>query len=261
MMMKSAKVLLLFWSMLLPAPGSSAASADAAIAGQLFATGNSEYQKGDYASAERYFSRILESGAESGAVYYNLGNAYFKQRKLGQAIYCWEKARQKMPGDRDTRENLELAGLLMVDRIETPADPMPLRVLTALPSLFTIEQESRLVIVLFVLANILLSVYLLARNSRRSFGALAASLVIGFLFVVFGCSLAWKIYQRDSQKSGIVIEQKVDVRSGPGPQNIAVFTIHEGIRVRVHRSAGGWYQISLPNGWNGWLPGNFVRIL
>jgi len=84
---------------------------------------------------------------------------------------------------------------------------------------------------------------------------------IGLLFMIFACSLSWKIYDQDFRQKGVVIGQKVDVRSGPGLENIAVFTIHEGIKVRVHGSANGWYQISLSNGWSGWLPQNDLRIL
>jgi SH3-like domain-containing protein len=58
-----------------------------------------------------------------------------------------------------------------------------------------------------------------------------------------------------------VVEQKVDVRSGPGAENIAVFVLHEGTKVRVHSSNSGWYQISLPNGWNGWLKQTCIRVL
>ncbi len=43
-----------------------------------------------------------------------LGNACFKQRKLGEAIYYWEKARRQMPADAEVRENLQLANLLIV---------------------------------------------------------------------------------------------------------------------------------------------------
>ena len=95
----------------------------------LFIQGNAEYQKRDFASAERYYRSILDSGVESGAVYYNLGNTCFKQKKLGEAIYYWEKALQKLPGDADVRENLDLVSLLIVDRIETPPDPLPIRLL------------------------------------------------------------------------------------------------------------------------------------
>jgi tetratricopeptide (TPR) repeat protein len=259
--MKRAILSLFLWSMFLPVLGSCSAAQDREMITKLFAQGNSEYQQQNYAAAEQYYARILKAGAESGAVYYNLGNACFKQKKLGEAIYYWEKAQQKFPSDQDARENLEFANLMIVDRIETPADPLPMRILSALPRLLTISQESRLVLGLFILANILFSVSLLTKSTRSSYRALIASLVIACVFVIFGCSLCWKIYDRDYRKKGIVVEQKVDVRSGPGPENITVFTVHEGIKVRVHEATNGWYQISLPNGWNGWLPQSYVRML
>ena len=43
----------------------------------------------------------------------------FKQKRLGEAIYYWEKARHKLPADQEIQENLELANLLIVDRIES----------------------------------------------------------------------------------------------------------------------------------------------
>jgi tetratricopeptide (TPR) repeat protein len=227
----------------------------------LFAQGNSEYQKGNYASAEKYYREILDSGFDSGAVYYNLGNACFKQKRLGDAIYYWEKAQQRLPGDREIRENLELADLLLVDRIQVPSDSLPLHILSRMQGFLTIEQESRLVLALFIIANLLLAIYLLARDARNASRALIASFCVGILFIITACSLSWKIYERDFRKKGIVVEQKADVRSGPGSENITVFTIHEGIKVRVHGSSNGWIQISLPNGWNGWLPQDYIRIL
>jgi tetratricopeptide (TPR) repeat protein len=230
-------------------------------AAALFDKGNSEYANGNYSLAEQNYRRILDSGLESGSLYYNLGNACFKQKRLGEAIYYWEKAQQKLPMDRDIRENLELANLMLVDRIETPADPWPLQALTRFLGLMTIRQEYRLVIALFILANLLFFIYYRSGNSRFAFRVLIGFSAAGLCFVIFAASLSWKIYKREHWKEGVVIEQKADVRSGPGTGNITVFTIHEGIKVRVYGSSNDWYQISLPNGWNGWIPGNEVRIL
>ena len=116
-------------------------------------------------------------------------------------------------------------------------------------------------LVLFVTANVLFSIYLLVKKSRMSSRALSGCLAAGILFLIFTGSLSWKIYEQNYRKKGIVIEQKVDVRSGPGAENIAVFTIHEGIKVRVHESSNGWCQISLPNGWSGWMKKDYLRIL
>ena len=70
---------------------------------------------------------------------------------------------------------------------------------------------------------------------------------------LFGCSLGWRIYEANNLQQGIIVEQKVDIRSGPGAQNVTVFTVHEGTKVRIRGDAPGWYQVSLANGWVGWL--------
>jgi tetratricopeptide (TPR) repeat protein len=225
-----------------------------------FSQANSEYQKGNYAPAEQIYLRILASGVDSGPLYFNLGNACYKQKRLGDSIYYWEKALQKSPGDHDARENLELANLMIVDRVESPADPFSLRVLNGALGLLTTTQAGWLTIVLFFIANGLFAFYLLVSN-RLAFHALIGSLVIGILFVVLGCSFLWKTYDRDYRKQAIVVEQKVDVRSGPGFENMTVFPIHEGLKIRVHDSSNGWRQISLPNGWTGWLRDSDIRIL
>jgi tetratricopeptide (TPR) repeat protein len=227
----------------------------------LFDHGNSSYQEGDFAAAEKFYRQVLESGFENGPLYFNLGNACFKQKKLGAAIYYWEKARLLLPSDRELRENLELANLLIVDRIEIPEDPLPVRILKGIRDLLTIRKESRAVIALFLLANVLFFLYIVLKNSRLALRALIGFFITGALAVLLAGSLAWKIYDRDFRQQGIVLEQRVDVLSGPGEDNITVFTIHEGTKVRVHTSTGGWHQISLPNGWNGWLPQNTVGIL
>jgi tetratricopeptide (TPR) repeat protein len=228
---------------------------------KLFTRGNSEYQKGNYESAERYYSQALNSGYDSGSLYYNLGNASFKQKRLGDAIYYWEKASHKLPADREIQENLELANLLIVDRIEISDNPWLLRILARVTGFFTAKQEAWIILGLFYAANIFFAWYLLAKNPRHSFRALLVCIGLGLLFLIFACSLSWKIYEQDYRQNAVVVEQKVDVRSGPGPENIAVFTIHEGITVRVHGSNSGWYQISLPNGWSGWLRKDSIRIL
>lgn len=228
---------------------------------KIFNEGNREYQKGNYPSAERLYRKILDSGMDSGFLYYNLGNACFKQKRLGEAILYWEKARQELPADREVQENLELVNLMLVDRVEAPQDPLPIQFLTRILGILTITQEHGLVVTLFVLLNILFFIYLRMKNPRTAFRIFLGCMTLGFLFLIFACSLSWKIYNREYRKEGIVIEQKVDVRSGPGAENITVFTIHEGSKVRIHESNNGWQQISLPNGWSGWLQQKDLRIL
>jgi len=227
----------------------------------LFEQGNLAYQEGDFAAAGKYYRQVLDSGFENGPLYFNLGNACFKQKKLGLAIYYWEKAKLLLPSDRELRENLDLANLLIVDQVDMPEDPFPVRIFKGIRDLLTTRQQSRAAIAMFLLANVLFFLYIVLKNTRLAFRALIGFFITGALTVFLAGSLAWKIYDRDFRQQGIVLEQRVDVLSGPGEENITVFTIHEGIKVRIHASTGGWYQISLPNGWNGWLPQNSIGIL
>jgi tetratricopeptide (TPR) repeat protein len=227
----------------------------------LFQEGNTHYQNGDYAAAERCYLRLLDQGMTGSSIYYNLGNACFKQKRLGEAIYYWEKARRLAPGDDDIRQNLALAGDLVVDRIPVPEDPLPGRLAMSALNLFTIAQVSWIVLALFLLGNGLVAIYLLTHKPRLAFRALTSALATAVLTILFAGSLAWKVYSDSHRKDGVIIEQKVDVRSGPGLENITVVSVHEGILVRVRDESSGWYLITLPNGWNGWLPKSSIRVL
>jgi hypothetical protein len=145
--------------------------------------------------------------------------------------------------------------------VETPDDPLPVRALSRAVHFLTIAEESWALLALFIAANACITVYLVAGTPRLAFGAFAAAMATGALLLVVSGSLAWKIYERSAYTHGIVIEQKVDIRSGPGAENVTVFTVHEGIKLRVRSESGGWYQVSLPNGWNGWVRKGALRVL
>ena len=194
-------------------------------------------------------------------MYYNLGNTCFKSRKLGEAMYYWEKARRKSPRDADVRENIELASLLVVDRIDVPEDPLPVRMVSGAVQLFSADQESKIVLGLFMAANLLFGLYFLLRGRQAALRLLVAGLTAALLMALFAGSLAWKLYQASHYREGVIVEPKADVRSAPVGDSITVVTVHEGIRVRVRGESNGWYQITLPNGWSGWLPRPSLRIL
>jgi hypothetical protein len=159
-----------------------------------------------------------------------------------------------MPGDADVRENLDFASLMVVDRIETPEDPFPVRIVTDAVHFLTIAQESWISLILFFFANLAFSVSILARRPALGHWAFVTSVTLGFIVLLLVCSLAWKIYEENYRREGVVVEQRVDILSGPSSDYITVVTVHEGIKVRIRGETEDWYQIILPNGWSGWLP-------
>ena len=69
----------------------------------------------------RLHERRLRNG-ESAAVYYNLGNAYYKAGKIAPAILNYERCLLLDPGDSDARFNLQMARQKTIDKIEPVGD-------------------------------------------------------------------------------------------------------------------------------------------
>ena len=51
------------------------------------------YQKGNYAQAVRGYEKLLEQG-ESAALYYNLGNCYYRLDNIPHAVLAYERAQR-----------------------------------------------------------------------------------------------------------------------------------------------------------------------
>ncbi len=62
-----------------------------------------------YREAAQEFESILSDGYRSGAVYYNLGNSYFRAGEYGRAILNYRKARPYLPRDPYLKANLQQA--------------------------------------------------------------------------------------------------------------------------------------------------------
>ena len=83
--------------------------------------------------------------------------------------------------------------------------------------------------------------------------ALYASVVFVALFLILGSSNLLRIYWQETVHEGVILVEKVDVLSGPASDSPTLFSIHEGLKVRIENDLPDLVQISLDNGWNGWV--------
>ena len=75
------------------------------------------YRNGQYPEAIEQYEAVLASGLTSPELYYNLGNAYFRDNQMGRAILNYSRALRLRPTMTDARENLKLAESKTVDHI------------------------------------------------------------------------------------------------------------------------------------------------
>ena len=88
---------------------------------EQFAKASQLYKNGKYDDAVKAYEEIAKE-KPAAEVYYNLGNAYFKTKKIGLAILNYERARRQMPRDSDILANLAYVNQLIEYKIDDKAN-------------------------------------------------------------------------------------------------------------------------------------------
>lgn len=229
--------------------------------GDLVREANDAYIRGEYSYAIELYEQVLKDGMVAAELYYNLGNAYYRNRQLGAAILNYERALRLQPSSEDILHNLQVARAQTVDVIE----PVPLIFYERWWSWFLNLQpvdgwaiSSILALVLFLAA---LSFYLFSRiplNKKIAFAFSAAFLFVGILSLL----AASKQYRyQHLQQEAIVFVPRITARSAPGENSPDLFVIHEGSKVRVTDQLGEWMEVRLANGNVGWVKRTALEMI
>ena len=219
------------------------------------------YQKGDYTQAAAVYSSILKSGKESSALYYNLGNTYYKLNNVPESIYYYEKALQLDPENADAKNNLIFANQMKVDAI-TPLPKTWVRQLSdGIVGLFSAHTWAILSIIgVFAFVLSFLLYYFVERTAlKRTF----FSLMLVFLFFAVGSyTLAHFCHKQVSQTQyAILFDKTVRVFSDANAYSSEVMQLHEGTKVEIIEDAKDWVKIRLVNGKTGWTKVSSLRKL
>ena len=228
---------------------------------QLLNAGNQSYSQGNFRAAIEQYERLVQLPFLNEIIHYNLGNAYFKDHQLGNAILNYEKAQKLAPLDRDVIANLDLARSRIADKIEGNQENVLWKLLKKMNTFIPFDMETLLVLLLFVSANLSFTVFLLSRSASHSRLAIIAAGVLLCFALLLGVSNLTRIYQKETVREGVVLVDKVDVVSGPATDNPVLFSVHEGLKVRIENKVEGWFHISLENGWTGWVKTEAVGMI
>jgi tetratricopeptide (TPR) repeat protein len=224
---------------------------------ETFSRGNGAFEKGRFEEAAEAYRTVLRYGIRDARVEYNLGCAAFRLGRLGEAILHFERARRLDPTDRDIQANLEFARSRRYDRVEAPEVAAPIRMARSLQDAIGPDRQA-----VAVLALVWLVAALVAWRSSRPGGwnASAGWTLAGLLLLLALCAASWlgTRSRLEGAPMAVVLSPSVEVRAGPGENNAVLFTVHEGLSLEVRSERQDWIQVSLPNGLNGWVPGDAV---
>ncbi|MDP2721692.1 MAG: tetratricopeptide repeat protein [Bacteroidales bacterium] len=225
----------------------------------LVAIGNRAYNQGMYDSALLVYNQVADQNLQSAQLFYNMGNAYFKNNNIPAAILYFEKAGKLAPSDENIQYNLNVANSMIVDKIEQVPELFYKNWWNYFYNLFNVDTWT--VIALLSLVFLVTMVIWFVLTKSRSFKQLSFYLGLFLLLstiAAFGLA-SQKYYYSTEHKEAIVFTPSITVKSSPTHSAVDLFVIHEGTKVRVLDHVSGWIEIRIPDGSIGWLPDNSIK--
>lgn len=228
----------------------------------LWAAGVQAYNEGRFADAATLWEAILSTGEDSPELYYNLGNAFFKESDYPRAVLNYERALKLDPSYADARYNLEFAENFIQDKIEPVPEFMLKSLVRKLCYMMSSNAWAASFLVLLALALAMLLLFLL--------GSTAGMRRVGFftgivLLLLSMSSLSFSLWQKsdyDEADKAVVMAPVSSVKSSPsGTSSKDLFVVHEGTKVTILDDVSGWYNISLADGRQGWIKADELEVI
>lgn len=225
------------------------------------------YQAKKYEQAAQLFQKEVDShkkqGEESAALYYNLGNAYFRANELAKAILNYERALLLDPGNEDIRHNIAFANTKVEDgdKIAKTEKILLQNWFESLENICTSNTWAVLAIVFFLLTIISCFFFLFGSKlwvKKTAFYSGILGVVLVILFNLFAYFQKQDVIRKNT---AIVMTPTAQMMSSPEDKGKILMNIHAGLKVRISKTDGEWYEIELDNGNVGWVQSEKLEII
>ena len=219
------------------------------------------YQKGNYKQAVKGYENLLKE-KESAALFYNLGNAYYRLDDIPHAVLAYERAQRLAPSNDDIRFNLQLAQSKTIDNLTPEPEMFFVTWYKSFVSIVSIDVWAYLSLICLLICLLGLILYLFIESDivRR---ILRMVLPLFFICFLLGTTLA--IQQSlflNSHDRGVIMSSSAVARKTPDQNSAEVFILHEGSKVKItDDSMGKWTEIELNDGRRGWIQSSRIEAI
>ena len=201
------------------------------------------------------------SASSEAALWYNLGNCYYKLDSIPQSVLCYERAHLLDPGDGAIRTNLALARAKTVDKVTPASELFFITWWRDITNLLSLDLWLLIGFIAFALALALalamrfFGIYGLSGISGKS--AMAILIAVFILANLFALT---QYVSRSHRSDAIVMAPAVTVKASPSESSTSLFVIHEGSKVQLlDVSMKEWTEIRLEEGKQGWVQKNTIE--
>jgi tetratricopeptide (TPR) repeat protein len=224
-----------------------------------FDQANALYKAGNYSSAIESYEKISSTQGVSPELFYNLGNAYYKENEIAKAILNYERALRIAPNYDDARNNLEFAQTKVVDNI-VQIPPFFLKKWNAqLVQLLRVDQWYVVSLLIFIL-TLSLALFFIFGNSLALRKIAFYAAFVGFAFTLTTLWFAVSQWNKITKHSeAIIMSSSITVKSSPDKSGTDLFQLHEGTKVTIHSTLDQWVEVKVGNGSIGWIENKHIE--
>lgn len=219
-------------------------------ADKLFNKGNSLFMRGDYASSIQIFEQLHKKGISNPNLYCNLGNAYLKAGKLGNAMLSYERGLKLTPFDDRLIHNRDL----LYSQINIKPDSY--NHFNGISDIILIKTASYILLTALILclASALFFVTYL-KFHRPVFNSAYRYLLFLSIPVIIFC-ISFLMILTNSEYG--IIKKNIISKAGPASTAKNTFQLVEGEKVLILNSFNGWYKLKKYTGEMAWVPTNVL---
>lgn len=224
-----------------------------------FEDGNQAYKDGDFNTAIGLYEQALDVHGPLPEIYYNIGNAYFKQDQKGFALANFLRARRLEPRNHEIIKNIEYLKSLIEYQIDDRTSWYVVQ-MRKLLAMFTILELSVTAFLGVFILLLLLMIRIFAEGRSRGFMNVMVLIQI-CVMVIVGSAYFAKRYVAEPGAPAVVLGGGVAVRYGPSNDDKVMMKLVEGLEVYVVDRRTEWSRVILLNKETGWVPNKAIEMV
>jgi hypothetical protein len=214
-----------------------------------------------FARAAALYEQLHRAGADSPALYRNLGHSHLLAGDLPRAILAYHRGLRQAPWDNDLRDDLAAARSRVVASLPGPLGRPPTDAIPPWWPRTGSGPPALLAALLYVLAWPCLTRWRMTRRGRPLAAGLAA---LAAAVLLAGVAAAWWWQERDESAHplAVIAADGVRLRRGDGTAYPPRYDarLRPGVEARLLHTRGDWVQLELAGGEVGWLPRQDVAL-
>ncbi len=224
---------------------------------ELWRQGRSSYDQGKYAEALACFEK-MQATSNHWRIQYNIGNCLFRLERYLPAKIAYARAWKTAPTQAPLLGNLAVVNARLGFEDELLKPDFLTRLIGGLGGYLPVRWSAVLLILSLWSLNLAVFFWMRRRLLRPARYAFVVSLL---LVTVLAAHVCYNRSLAARQDLAVVEGDAVSLYSGPGLGNTALFSLPQGLIVKIRERGGQWLRVTAGKEVSGWIKADSLTVL